>query len=266
MRTAAVSMCKDELDVVDGFVQRMCSQVDLLIVADNNSTDGTRQRLDELAREHPLTVIDDPEIGYFQARKMTRLAAIAADMGADWVICADFDEVWYSPFGRIADVLAEHDDAAIATAELYDHVATAQDPADPDPFTRLGWRRIAPAPLQKVAVRPTIPVRIEQGNHGARYDTATVDGLLVIRHYPWRSPEQAVRKVRNGAAAYAATSLPQEMGSHWRGWGRILHEHGEDAIADLFRKWHWRAQPRADAVIDGEHQPPLIYDPAPAAA
>lgn len=255
-------MVRDEEDVVSYTVLNMLEQCDAVIVADNGSTDGTRRELESVAHFGRLTILDDPEPAYYQARKMTALAARAREMGATWVVPFDADEIWYSPFGRIADVLTERPEA-IATAALYDHVATAEDPAHPNPVRRIGWRRVEPAPLPKVAARTSIPVSIHQGNHGAHFDASTVDGLLVVRHFPYRSAEQVARKVRNGAAAYAATDLPEDMGGHWRGWGRILDAHGEEAIHDLFRKWHWRADPRAPVVIDGEHQGPLIFDPAP---
>lgn len=257
-----ITMVRDEEDIVAFTVLNMLEQCDAVLVADNGSTDRTRSELDGIAYLGDLTVIDDPEVGYFQGRKMSTLAARAARMGADWVVPFDADEIWYSPFGRIADVLTDRPEA-IATAELYDHVATAEDPAHPNPVRRIGWRRTHPAPLQKVAVRPSLPVTIHQGNHGASFPAGQVDGLLVVRHFPYRSPEQTARKVRNGAAAYAATDLPEDMGDHWRGWGRILSEHGEEAIHDMFRKWHWRADPRAPVVIDGESQEPLMFDPAP---
>lgn len=250
---AVVAMCKDELDVVDGFVEWMASQADVLVISDNGSTDGTRERLDELARDFPLTVLDDPEVGYFQSRKVTALAALAAERGADIVIPADMDERWYSPFGRIADVLADFPQAAIFTAALYDHVASALDPDESDPVKRIGWRRREAAPLQKVACRPLAPVTIHQGNHSASYEN-TQDNLLVVRHYALRSPEQMVRKARNGGAAYAATTLPKEVGAHWRGWSQL----SDEQLGEVFRRYYWAADPAGD--------PSLIYDPAPIGA
>jgi glycosyltransferase involved in cell wall biosynthesis len=248
----AIAMVKDEADIVEHTVSRMCDQVDHVIVLDNASTDGTRDILDRLDVE----VIDDPELAYNQADKMTALAALAAERRADWVIPFDADEAWYSPFGRIADVLVENSDASIVTAELYDHVATAEDPAGPNPLQRIGWRRRSPGKLPKVACRPVVPARIHQGNHGADYG-ATVGGLLVIRHFPYRSAEQFVTKARNGAAAINATNLPADQCAHWRQYGALLDTHGPEALHDVFRQWFWSPNPGGDDS--------LIFDPCPTA-
>ena len=123
-------------------------------------------------------------------------------------------------------------------------------------------------PHARVAARWREDLSIDQGNHGATYSgRGTVfDELLVIRHFPYRSPAQVIRKVRNGAAAYAAggSSIPEAFGAHWRQWGRILDERGEEAIAELFHTWYWRDVPRAPIELpDGERQPALLFDPAP---
>ena len=56
-----------------------------------------------------------------------------------------------------------------------------------------------------------------------------------------------------GAAAYAATDLPEHQGQHWRDYGRLLESGGPDALADVFRAWFWQPHPTKD----------LIRDPAP---
>lgn len=250
-----ICRCKDEADIIEATVEHMLTQVDHVLIADNASTDGTFEILGGLLDRHPdrMTLKLDAELGYFQARQMTVLAADAGQMGAAWVVPFDADEVWYSPFGRIADVLAENPQASIATADLYDHVATGQDPDD-DPVSRIGWRRRKPAPLPKVAAVPYPRVRIHQGNHGADYGE-TLSGQLVVRHFPYRSAEQFERKVRNGAAAYAATDLPDDIGKHWRDYGRILEAEGPEALASVFRSWFWVDKPERD--------PSLMFDPAP---
>lgn len=273
MNTVAVCMARDEADVIRSTVAHMLAEVDAVIVADNLSIDGTREILDELAASSAgrLVVVDDPEPAYRQSEKMTALALRARlDLGAEWIVPFDADEWWYSPFGRIADVLAEVAPQWLITpAPLFDHVATGEDNRlELDPIRRLGWRRRDRNPLPKVAARWRADLVIDQGNHGATYSgRGTVfDELLVVRHFPYRSAEQLVRKVRNGAAAYAAggTSIPETFGAHWRQWGAILDQQGEQAIADLFRTWYWRDSPREQLrTPDGERQPALIFDPAP---
>jgi hypothetical protein len=242
-----IAMVKDEADVIAETVGWMLEQVDHVLVADNGSEDGTRGICQALGAE----VISDPEPGYYQAQKMTALARRAAADGAEWVVPFDADEVWYSPHGRVAEVLAPLE-AAVAPALVYDHVATADDPDD-SPVARMAYRRREPNPLHKVACRPALPVAIAQGNHGASYPRDEAEGLLIVRHFPYRSVEQFVSKVRNGAAAYAATTLPEHEGKHWRDDGELLAGGGPAALAEVFRTWFWSAAPADD--------PALVYDP-----
>ena len=273
MTTIGVTMVRDEADIIASTVRQMLRQVDAVVVADNLSTDDTRAIIEKLADEHPgrVELVDDYDPAYRQSDKMSHLAGIAHDrFAADWIVPFDADEWWYTPHApTIAEALNNvparwH----VVPAALYDHVATALDPSDDDPVRRLGWRRSNPAPLPKVAVRWRPGLVIEQGNHGAHYEDMTPahhDTILVVRHFPYRSVEQLVRKVRNGAAAYRAAgdSQPAHNGAHWRQWGELLEHHGEEAIADIFRTWYWRLDPRARITIAGEKQPALIFDPAP---
>lgn len=250
-----IAMIRDEADIIEHTVTKMLAQVDEVIVADNLSSDGTRDILDSL----PIIVVDDKESGYHQSRKMTRLAHLAADKGATWVVPFDADEVWYAPFHeRVADLL-EGLAPQWFTAETksYDHVATAVDSSEPNPLLRLGWRRREPLPMGKVACRVKPDLVIEQGNHSASYTGGATrfTDHLVIRHYPYRSVEQFIRKARNGAEAYRATDLPENLGAHWRQWGDLLDANGEEALGDVFRAWYWSVDPGAD--------PSLLFDPCP---
>lgn len=257
-------MVRDEADIIGTVVAHMQSQVDHVIVADNGSTDGTREILEGLGVE----IIDDPEIGYYQSRKMSALAQRAIEAGADWIVPFDADEVWSAKGGTISEALAlMPDEAHMAEAALFDHVATGADPEADNPVSSMPWRRTAQAPLRKVAVRALPGVVIEQGNHGAKFPGVShplaVSGWLEVRHFPYRSARQFIRKAKNGAEAYAATDLPESAGGHWRGYGRILAEQGEAACASVFIKWFFRDDPTQPIEIEGERQPPLIYDPAP---
>lgn len=253
MTVIAVSMVKDEADIVRETVGRMASQVDHVIVADNGSTDGTREILEELGVE----VVDDPDPAYYQSQKMTHLAGLAREQGARWVVPFDADEI-HLPFqygASIAEVLSGlPDHILMSEAPLLDHVATAQDEPDEPPVQRMRWRRTEQAPLRKIAVRAGERLTIHQGNHSATFEgiqhPAVVTDVLQVRHFPYRSPEQMIRKARNGAAAYAATNLPFNVGQHWREYGA----RSDEEIEAIFREWFWSADPNADG---------LVYDPVP---
>jgi glycosyltransferase involved in cell wall biosynthesis len=241
-----ITRIKDEADIIASTVGHMLTQVDHVIVEDNGSTDDTLDILATLDVE----VLRDPTVGYYQSAAMSRLAAEAASAGADVVIPFDADEIWYSPFGRIADVLAEHPQTVVFRAPLFDHFVTALDPDGDDPVVSMGWRAREAAPLRKVACRPLASVTILQGNHGVEYRAPALDDLLVVRHFALRSVEQMIRKARNGGAAYAATDLPEHVGEHWRGWNRLTDAQLHDVFSTYY---HWN-----DPVRYG-----LIYDPAP---
>jgi hypothetical protein len=254
MAVIAVSMVKDEADIIATTVAHMAAQVDEVIVADNGSTDGTVDILHELG----VTVVHDPDPAYRQSEKITALAHSSKAGPSDWIVPFDADEMHCSPHGTLRHILTELVGVDIATADLFDHVATALDADDADPVRRMQWRRNQPAPLPKIAARCRPDLVIEQGNHGAHFTDTTSTTIIQpawqIRHFSARSVDQFVHKIRNGADAYAASDLPEHFGAHWREWGRILDDSGEAAIADLFREWYWSADPAGDG---------LVHDPCP---
>ena len=68
----AISIVKDEVDVVEFAVRHQLGQgVDAVLIADNESTDGTLEVLHELARDLPIHVAVDSWPAYDQAVKTT---------------------------------------------------------------------------------------------------------------------------------------------------------------------------------------------------
>jgi Glycosyl transferase family 2 len=265
-----VTMVKDEADVIERTLRHMHAEgLAGVIALDNASADGTRGILDELAGELSgwLRVVDDPEVGYYQSAKMTAAARMAAERGASWIIPFDADEIWTADTDRsLADtiLLAAGEDAELSVqyAHLFDHYPTGYDEGDwdadtDDPFTRMQWRRPAPLPLPKVAVRASTLRRIDYGNHAAEVSGGHA-GIadLRVHHFPWRSPQQALRKVTNGSRAYKATDLPSTYGLHWRQMGEALDEHGPDAIRVWFMTGFYYDHPAESG---------LVWDPAPMA-
>lgn len=230
-----IAVVKDEIDVIEYTVRHMLDEVHNVIVADNLSTDGTWEKLLDISVEDPrLKVIRDYEVGYYQSHKMSKLAERAAHSGATWVIPFDADEFWFAiePGCTLTDALDELN-YSIVPCRLVEHVPTPHDrPLSP-------WRRKGLRGQPKVAVRPSLPVFIHQGNHSASYPKphqAPAD-ILYARHFPYRSAKQFVSKIRNGYAAYqAAPDLPKQMGVHWRHYGEVLEEKGVQGLYRIFRE------------------------------
>lgn len=260
MSVAAVMLVKDEADVIGFTVDWLLSQVDEVFVADNGSTDGTREILNGLAHTGRVFVTDDPEVGYYQADKTTALAREAGARGHSWILPCDADEFWRTvDRTRIADLLdGLPPEIWFVTADLYDHKVTPLDPQDEaDPRRRIGWRFVRQSKLSKVCCRFDSSLRIGMGNHEATLSGGAIPqisstgspptrSLLVVEHYSWRSEEQMVKKIRNGAAAYAASSLPEQYGAHWRAFGSPDDPGFDDAVRGWFRAWGYTAEPFAD--------------------
>lgn len=238
-----IAMVRDEADIIATTVRHMLGHVDHVLVANNLSTDATA----ELAAAAGAQVVDDPDPAYEQADKMTALATSAWQCGAEWVVPFDADEIWTTRDGqRIADYLHGLD-ADVAIAQLFDHRITDADDADEtDPVVRMRWREQAPAVLPKMAARTDATLTLAMGNHDVGYERAhrRVHSPLMIHHYPYRSPEQFIRKSRNGAAALAATKLHRSIGAHWRMYGRLTDD---ELTAHYFQHFH---KPTADLVED----------------
>jgi len=247
MKTVAITMVRDEEDVIDWTIDHLLNQgIDHIIVADNLSVDETPWKLAALANTGQITIIQDEEPGYYQDEKMTRLAHMAADQfEAEWVLPFDADEYWYWTGGTLAEFFSKTT-ADIITATGWDHIATDDDdPTELNPFRRIIRRRQKPQKMGKVAFRYHPGIHIDFGNHFLFNHPGRQAQALNYRHYQYRSFEQLISKARNGAAAYNATTLHPTYGAHWRQLGNLND-------AELWTTWRKLCEETG-----------LINDPAP---
>lgn len=251
-RIVAVSMMKNEADVAVGVVERLLAQgVDRVFVADNASTDGTRDLLADLARRAPLDVIDDPDPRFLQAEKMTALAERAyAAHRPRWIVPFDADEWWTLPrrlpfFGSDA-----------RATPILNYVCTGlDDPLEADPFRRIRWRR-ATGLYHKVIVRWRPGYALEIGNHHALRKTRRipVEPLpgLELRHFAVRSLAHMMGKFRTGKRALEAAGdgVPTGAAFHWREFGALVESGDAEAIRARYEAEFFVAQPRETLVLD----------------
>lgn len=216
-----IARVRNEQDVIVQVVGHMLDECDAVIVADNNSTDGTYEALRMWSiREDRLTLVREPSFGFNQTETMNSLANMVP---ADWVIPFDADEWWEADGGiRVALEGVFGFQTATTTVDM------VPQPGDEpgSPFDSIVHYR--PGSLwsghPKVAFRPGEGRRLQEGNHGLVAMPSAPVGPLRIRHYPFRTKEQAKAKLRHGREAIIATGSDSSIGSHWREWGAMTDE------------------------------------------
>lgn len=254
-------LVRDEEKIVAANIEHHLAQgVDAFIVTDHLSEDNTP----DIVRSYPevlhYTRITDE--GYHQWEWVTRMAHIASDMGADWIVHLDADEFWYG-----FDVLSE----------VPENISVVYSGSSCNPFESNGKSCRDFLPLYeykndvlfdssryeyfkysdykvckgvKIVHRSSATCVVSQGNHNIDKIVGNrgYTDMIHIDHYPVRCYEHFHRKVRNGGEAYAkATDLDPTLGFHWRNWykellnARLIDEYAKvsvnrDKIDELLNK------------------------------
>lgn len=226
MKLVMTLLVRDEQDIIAEHLDFHLAQgVDEVIVTDNGSEDATLEILRSYEARGVVRIILEPTDDYSQGRWVTRMARMAADDGADWVINSDADEFWWPRSGSLASTFETLDGGiGVVVARRTNFVP---QPEDDRPF----WERMIvrereslnpvgkPLP-PKLAHRAHPEITVVQGNHrvqgpdlGERLDDGSVD----ILHFPMRSYAQFENKIVKGGQAYARNrELPERIGRTWR--------------------------------------------------
>ena len=104
-KIAAVSMMKNEADIVESFARHVLKIADLLIVTDHNSTDKTRSILESLQSEGlPIIIYSFDSIEHRQEEIINEMTRQAIELGADIILPLDADEFIIKLDGNSEDV------------------------------------------------------------------------------------------------------------------------------------------------------------------
>ena len=223
-------LCRDEADILESMLRFHLAQgVDRIIATDNGSVDGSLEILQRFERRGELTLLQEPEHTHDQAVWVTRMARMAAAMGADWVINSDADEFWWPQQGNLNSTLAQLPESVEGLlVERTNFLPPPRDGQDQRPFyqrqtlrERVSCNSLG-APLPPKLIHRAHPgVEITDGNHGARVDGKPIEAIksteIEILHVPIRSYEQLERKIRQGAEALQRNKrVSPGVGDSWR--------------------------------------------------
>lgn len=214
-RIVAITMVKNEADIIESFVRHTLLFADALIIANHRSTDGTLHILEELMKEGlALRVQNLTEEGHAQSKTMTQLMYFAIEEEkADIVVALDADEFLLSESAgsdETRDVLQSLDSCKVYHVPWVDYAPMDMTSSN-DAFilSRICCRAKNPDMLSKVIVGRKAALRwqleIVQGNHYAMPHEEQGRGFLCafehqrisqihIAHFRWRSMEQRLLK------------------------------------------------------------------------
>lgn len=209
-KVVAITMVKNEMDVIESFVRHTLDFADEILVADHQSSDRTPEILAALAAEGcPVRIERLEEASYQQSEVMTQLMERAArECGADVILPLDADE-FLMPLGNTScrSLLEQFPcgearslhwrDYAPAEPEVHEGAFLLSQPLICQSEYHRGQKVIVGGELVRTAA-----VRLMQGNHGIEilmdenWQKQTVPFVsgMETAHFPWRSEAQTRSK------------------------------------------------------------------------
>lgn len=229
-------LVKNEEDMLEeNLLFHRAMGVDGFIITDNNSTDSTP----EIIRKYQekgwvIEAIEERADNYEQKKWVDRMIWHAKTKhGADWVINADADELWYAPTGNLKDELsATHANVlGCEVRSVYPEEGTpfwlwdkTVKPIDAPEAYGLSRYSLFERQNKKVIHRTAGYLQISMGNHKVTmFPKHADDSHIRVYHYNIRSKQQFVEKMKNGGSQLERHK-GRHGGRHWRYFYQLYKE------------------------------------------
>lgn len=234
MKIAAVSMIKDEGDIIESFIRINSRWADCFFIVDNGSCDNTAHILGLLNDEgFPIIVTRDLDISYPQERITTALVRkVAGRSEFDFIFPIDGDEFIAEPdmFRDSLVGIGRHQVGSVEWVGLVPNDGNSMQRPNPL-FDGFGRRRTESSTVRKIILPNSLAkdARIAMGNHFA---TNSLDEIIpnkplpvALYHVPVRSKEQLVAKALIGSNKLSIKhGRSPGQGFHWDLIARQIRE------------------------------------------
>lgn len=236
MKIWAVSMVKNEKDIIESFCRYTLRYCDGLLIRDDNSLDNTKEIIKQLMQEGLQIILfetpilsDTSDFGRYKFRIFNELTRQAfEEREADWVLPLDADEFLFCPDYSSPRAELERMDGSLEY-RLYSRTYIFEKPLPDDsvflPFQFTSFiRDPKEGRMAKTVLSRKLffeyKAQISIGHHHLEYkaqmrpETVFTDRLLSA-HYPFRSAGQMLAKVIIGELKYSASPDRNNCGLHW---------------------------------------------------
>ena len=242
----AVVTARDEEVRLPGVLEHLVQQgADHLVVADHMSSDRTADVVAELARDLPITLLQDREPGRYQARKISRLARAASRRGR---------------LGSCRSMPMSSGTASACRSRRFSVAVKLTSTRRRLSITfRRSTRRMPRIPssrscgagpqpsTKKVAFRGHLLAAVHQGNHWVNLPGEVRRGCLEIRHFPFLGLKHLRRKIETHMKSFERTP-DVVMGSHVVHWAR-LDESTLRSAGERERAYRCRSSPLGRGAV-----------------
>lgn len=239
MRLIAVSIVKNEADIIEAFVRHTAYWVDHHLVFDHESTDGTREILQALQREGlPLALYTDGALANLQQDRSNHLSRLAVtQFDADWVLPLDADELFTGPSREdLEEKLASAINPNPFSLYLCNYYPTKlDDGTETNPVLRLRYCQQTLSPTKKIIIPRSLilaeGVIAGKGSHALYRDQQPLADLALpveeyhLAHLALRSPQhQVLRVVLAELQKLSRGSAAEGLDTHYRLGYQLLAE------------------------------------------
>jgi len=247
VRLVMTLLVRDEVDIIDENIKyHLENGVDMIVVIDNGSKDGTRDILDKYVKKGVLFYEVEDNHTFEQDKWVTRLIGIALKKyNATHVINCDADEFWTSKYGNLKRSIAENYFADIIKVGVRNFLPPISKKSkgfrSKDFKYYVAKTVLCPGEVEKRIsgdlLRYEYPEKIITSRKitSIGYGNDSVNSKvpikevksesIFIRHYPIRSYSQFRGKVINGGSSYRKNPTKNpSIGWHWKRWYDIYEK------------------------------------------